>query len=132
MSDNRLPDLNESPQHTRAAVLCKDGFIMSVQASNYHYCTPRINDAEGYLEVEIGYPRQREPLIDEYVEGFGLWIECGDNDYEFTNNDYDFTNAVYPYVPAEVVIEVIMKHGGMVGGNLPNLDLSNLSNNEEE
>ena len=124
MSDHRLPDLNESPQPARAAIVCKDGFTMSVQASNYHYCTPRINDAEGYLEVEIGYPRQREPLLDKYVEGFGLWVDKDD--------DYEFTNAVYPYVPAEVVIEVIMKHGGMVGGNLPNLDLSNISNNEEE
>ena len=117
--------LHEKPQEARAAVVCKDGFTMSVQASNYHYCTPRINDAEGYLEVEIGYPRQREPLLDKYVEGFGLWVE-GEND------DSNFIEAVYPYVPAEVVIEVIMKHGGMTGGNLPNLDLSNLSNNEEE
>jgi len=127
MSDHRLPDLNESPQPARDAVRCKDGFTMSVQASAYHYCSPRINDAEGYLEVEIGFPTEREPLIDEYAEGFGLLIEDGDKDYEF-----DFTNAVYPYVPAEIVIEVIMKHGGMVGGNLPNLDLSNLSNDEEE
>ena len=125
MSDNRLPDLSVPAQPTRDAIVCKDGFTMSVQASNYHYCTPRINDAEGYLEVEIGYPRQREPLLDKYVEGFGLWVE-GEND------DSNFTNAVYPYVPAEVVIEVIMKHGVMTGGNLPNLDLSNLSNNEEE
>ena len=125
MSDHRLPDLNESPQPARAAVVCKDGFTMSVQASNYHYCTPKINDAESYLEVEIGFPSKREPLLDKYVEGFGLWVE-GEND------DSNFIEAVYPYVPAEVVIEVIMKHGGMVGGNLPNLDLSNLSNNEEE
>jgi len=125
MSDHRLPDLSVSPKPARAAVVCKDGFTMSVQASNYHYCTPRINDAEGYLEVEIGYPRQREPLIDEYVEGFGLWVED-------EHDDFDFTNAVYPYVPAEVVLEVIMKHGGMIGGNLPNLNLSKISNDEEE
>ena len=116
--------LHEKPQEARAAVVCKDGFTMSVQASAYHYCSPNIHNAESYTEVEIGYPRQREPLIDEYVEGFGLWINKDD--------DFDFTNAVYPYVPAEVVIKVIMKHGGMIGGNLPNLDLSNLSNDEEE
>jgi len=125
MNRRALPDLSEAPKEARAAVVCKDGFTMSVQASNYHYCTPRINDAEGYLEVEIGYPRQREPLIDEYVEGFGLWVED-------EHDDFDFTNAVYPYVPAEVVLEVIMKHGGMIGGNLPNLNLSKISNDEEE
>ncbi len=114
MSDHRLPDLNESPQPARAAIVCRDGFTMSVQASAYHYCSPRINDAPSYLEVEIGFPTEREPLIHEYAEGSVVG------------------NTVYPYVPAEVVIEVIMKHGGMVGGNLPNLDLSNLSNNEEE
>ena len=130
MDRRELPDLNESPKPARAAVVCKDGFTMSVQASAYHYCTPRIHDAEGYLEVEIGYPRQREPLIDEYVEGFGLWVDKDD--------DYEFTNAVYPYVPAEVVLEVIMKHGGMIGGNLPNLNLRRIgeklliSNDEEE
>ena len=124
MSDHRLPDLNESPQPARAAIVCRDGFTMSVQASDYHYCTPRINDAPSYLEVEIGFPTERERLLDKYVEGFGLWV--------YKDDDFDFTSAVYPYVPAEVVIEVIMKHGGMVGGNLPNLDLSNLSNNEEE
>ena len=124
MNKRALPDLSEAPKEARAAVVCKDGFTMSVQASAYHYCSPRIHDAEGYLEVEIGYPRQREPLIDEYVEGFGLWIDKDD--------DFDFTNAVYPYVPAEVVLEVIMKHGGMIGGNLPNLNLSKISNDEEE
>ena len=124
MSDHRLPDLSESPQPSRAAIVCRDGFTMSVQASAYHYCSPRINDAPIYLEVEIGFPSKRERLLDKYVEGFGLWV--------YKDDDFDFTNAVYPYVPAEVVIEVIMKHGGMVGGNLPNLDLSNLSNDEEE
>ena len=125
MNKRALPDLSEAPKEARAAVVCKDGFTMSVQASAYHYCSPRIHDAEGYLEVEIGYPSKRERLLDSYCEGIYLWI---DKD----SKDKVFTDSVYPYVPAEVVLEVIMKHGGMIGGNLPNLDLSNLSNDEEE
>jgi len=121
MSDNRLTAV----QPARDAVRCKDGFTMSVQASNSHWSTPKINDAPSYLEVEIGFPSERERLLDRYCEGIYLWVNKDDDDSVFTN-------SVYPYVPAEVVIEVIMKHGGMVGGELPNLDLSNLSNNEEE
>ena len=117
MNDN----LYESRPLTRNAIICKDGFTMSVQASNHHYCSPRINDAKAYLEVEIGFPNKRESLLNKYVEGVNRY-----------DDDSNFTEAIYPYTPAEVVIKVIMKHGGMIGGNLPNLDLSNLSNDEEE
>jgi len=119
--------LHEKPQEARAAVVCKDGFTMSVQASAYHYCSPKIHNAESYTEVEIGYPNNREPLLDKYCEGYGLWVKGKE-----LFKDSTFKNAVYPYVPADVLIEVIMKHGGMIGGELPNLDLSNLSNNDEE
>jgi len=73
-------------------IVCADGFNMSVQVSEAHYCTPRVNDAEWYTAMEIGYPSEAEPLIMEYA---------GDKD-----------ETVYGYVPVEVIDAVIDKHGG--------------------
>ena len=71
-------------------VVCKDGFKMSVQANEYAYCSPRIDNAERYGEVEIGYPSLQEPLLMQYAE---------DNSKP--------TGTVYPYVPVGLVTLVI-------------------------
>jgi hypothetical protein len=84
-------------------VVCADGFSMSVQAFDGAYCTPREDDAEQYIEVEIGYPSAREELIMD-------WIEVPDGIP---------TESVYPYTPVGVVTTVIVKHGGMVEGEVP-------------
>ena len=84
-------------------IVCSDGFTMSVQANQYSYCEPRYTGAEQYETVEVGYPSQREELLMEYAE-----------------TTADPTDAVYAYVPAALVYAVIVKHGGMVSGELPN------------
>lgn len=81
------------------AIVCADKFSMSVQASEYHYCSPRINKAEKYESVEIGYPTSYEPLLVPYEDGPD--------------------SPVFGFVPVEVVREIIKKHGGMVSGELP-------------
>jgi len=78
-------------------ILCADGFKMSVQVSNGHYCSPRINDAGYYDAVEVGYPNEREELLMEYAE-----------------EELHPTETVYGHVPARVVDAVIKKHGGFV------------------
>jgi len=83
-------------------VVCADGFTMSVQAHDGAYCSPRISNAQRYDEVEIGFPSSAEPLLMEWCE-----------------DKTDPTYTVYGYVPAQVVINVIAKHGGMVEGELP-------------
>ena len=83
-------------------VVCADGFIMSVQANENAYCTPRQTGAEKYTQVEIGFPNAREELIIDWAE---------DRD--------DPTGTVYGYVPVSVVTNVIAKHGGMVSGEVP-------------
>jgi hypothetical protein len=84
-------------------VVCADGFSMSVQAHDGAYCTPREGDAERYTEVELGYPSEREELIMD-------WIEVPDGNP---------TESIYPYIPVDVVTTVIVKHGGMVEGEVP-------------
>ena len=91
----------------RESIECEDGFIMSVQANQHAYCTPRENDCRWYGAVEVGFPSEQEELLMP-------WIEVYDG-------DIGPTDTVYPYTPAKVIIDVIVKHGGMVSGELPPL-----------
>ena len=95
----------------RNRIICADGFTVSVQASSYHYCSPRTDVALAYGAVEVGFPSQPEELLEPHMEG-----DDGD----------DPTKAIYPYTPANVVLQVIAKHGGMVDGQLPPLSMSDL------
>ena len=83
-------------------VVCADGFNMSVQAHDGAYCDPRKDAARQYTLVEIGFPSQAEALIMPWAE-----------------SPEDPTGTVYGYVPVDVVTNVIVKHGGMVEGEVP-------------
>ena len=89
-------------QKTNKPVTCADGFTMSVQANEGSYCTPRIDDADFYTEVEVGYPSHKESLLMHYAE----------------NRDKP-TGTVYGWVPATTVAMVCAKHGGVLSGELP-------------
>jgi hypothetical protein len=80
---------------THHKVYCKDGFSISIQASKYHYCTPR-EDIGPYSAFELGYPSIKEELIMEYAED--------------SNSP---TDTIYGYVPLKVVENMIEKHGGI-------------------
>ena len=82
-------------------IVCTDGFTMSVQVGYSLYSTPK-KVAKRYSAVEIGYPSEHEPLIEEYAE-------C----YTFEELDIDFTDTVYGYVPVKIVDKVLKKHGGI-------------------
>jgi len=89
-------------QNRNAYIVCADGFEMSVQAHGGAYCSPRIDNAEKYTAAEVGFPNRREILLIKYAE------------------DPDaLTNTVYGWVPTQVIVNVIAKHGGMVSGKLP-------------
>ena len=83
-------------------VVCADGFNMSVQAHNGAYCDPRRDAARKYTLVEVGFPSSAEELIMPWAE-----------------NKDDPTGTVYGFVPVDVVTNVIVKHGGMVEGEVP-------------
>jgi len=93
-------------------VVCKDGFNMSVQASETHYCSPR--DSVGpWDEVEVGYPSARpEPFEPTYIvglaraTGWAQFMECWPE-------DVDPTQTVYGYVPLALVEYTIKLHGGL-------------------
>ena len=84
-------------------IVCSDGFEMSVQVGFSLYSTPK-KVAKRYSAVEIGFPSEHEPLIEEYAETF----------YQDDGEDVtDYTDTVYPYVPVRIVDKVLKKHGGI-------------------
>lgn len=83
-------------QYLRPYAVCADGFGISIQASQYHYCAPREDGQIDYEQVELGYPSEREEMI-----------------LDFAEDPDDPTNTVYGYVPVGVVDEMLEKHGGI-------------------
>ncbi len=83
-------------------ITCLDGFSMSVQAGEHGYSSPQEDDASSYTQVEVGYPSAIDDLLMPYVE-----------------DRSKPTLTVYPYVPMEVVEQVILSHGGVIDGELP-------------
>ena len=80
-------------------IICKDGFSMSVQVGYSLYSTPK-KVAKRYSAVEVGFPSEREPLIEDWAENL-------------REEALDYTDTVYPYVPVKVVNQVLKKHGGI-------------------
>ena len=83
-------------------VVCADGFRMSVQAHDGAYCEPRLDGQRKYTLVEIGFPSAKEELLMP-------WAEEREKP----------TDTVYGYVPVDIVTNVIVKHGGIVEGQVP-------------
>mgnify|MGYP005812110431 FL=1 len=83
-------------------IVCKDGFVMSVQANEGAYCSPRVDDAAEYTAVEVGYPSECESLLLEWAEDATAP-----------------TDTVYGWVPASRISLVCAKHGGVISGELP-------------
>lgn len=69
-------------------IVCKDGFKMSIQASEYHYCKPQVTGLAFYEQYEVSCEPQT--ILKEYDSG-----------------------GVYGHVPASVVADVIRDHGGI-------------------
>lgn len=94
-ADSKVRDLLMD-HRTIPRLVCADGFSMSVQASEFHYCDPRVSRFPEYRSVEVGFPSERQ---DELME----WAEDADKP----------TDTVYGWVPVEVINALIDKHGGL-------------------
>ena len=101
---NNDPSLRHMMTSTRLPhIVCSDGFKMSVQVGFSLYSTPK-KVAKRYSAVEICFPSEHEPLIEEFAETF----------YKDDGEDVtDYTDTVYPYVPVKIVDKVLKKHGGI-------------------
>lgn len=83
-------------QRPRPVVKCKSGLELSIQASASHYCHPRVDGAEFYTAVEIGFPPYRIGMLMDFAE-----------DKEKPEE------TVYAYTPTDVVNTLIDAHGGI-------------------
>jgi len=82
----------------RSTVECLDGFTMSVQASEFHHCTPRESGLplSEYSTVEVGFPSERpEP-----------WSEWE----QYADAPEDPTETVYSWVPIDMVKALVESH----------------------
>jgi hypothetical protein len=78
-------------------LVCRDGFSMSVQASEYHYCVPRNNDGP-WAAFECGFPSKPVPELREWKEEL--------------EEDAPDEECIFAYVPWSAVMLTIEKHGG--------------------
>jgi len=83
--------IHEAP--VRKALICKDGTSLSVQASNFHCCYPRIDNAVKYEEVEVWQVTSKVP---------NSWLEYGDPE-----------DNPFSCIPVKLVEEFIDSHGGI-------------------
>ena len=73
----------------RPHVICADGYTMSIQASDYHYCIPRKDNADDYEAVEVMVISSRDPKsLRPYSVG-----------------------GVYAFVPIEMLERIVKRHG---------------------
>ena len=80
----------------------RDGTIASVQASEFHYCSPRKDNAEKYSTVEAWFWRL---------------------DKRFEDGIRNLTKEPLAFLPARKLKMMIASHGGIVSEELPPLDL---------
>ncbi len=72
----------------RERAYCKDGFNVSIQQSQFHYC--------GFDEVELGFPSEK-------VEELEVYAEDWDNP----------TRTVYSNIPISLIEAIVATHGGI-------------------
>lgn len=77
-------------------IVCKNGLTLSVQASSFHYCSPR-NDSGPWNKVEVGYPSRKIEDLMEYAE-----------------NPAAPTETVYAFVPHDVIEKIVLDNGGLL------------------
>lgn len=86
-------------------ITCADGISLSVQANQYAYCSPRIDEIDHwcfYTAVEVGFIEDKDgnqftPPDD--------WEQYG---------EYGLPSDVYGYIPTQMVEKFINDHGGNI------------------
>lgn len=90
----------------RPRIVCEDGVILSVQASEIHYCCPRKSKQESYTHYEVMLIGDHD--LDEFVKSCKKkYQECVQ---WFIDNDGD---GVYAEVPHDILQGYIDAHGGI-------------------
>jgi hypothetical protein len=93
------------PQPLREQVVCNNGTTLSVQASAFHYCSPKEDRAKSYSLVEVGFIKTKSGRKvkmpkewKQYAEGRKLSAD------------------VFGWVPVQIVIDFVNSRGGLKSG----------------
>lgn len=78
-------------------LMMTDGFSISVMGGKYVHSYPKSTKGP-YHSLELGYPSVREDMIMSYAE-----------------EPVNPTQTIYSYVPKNIVMAVLEKHGGVYG-----------------
>lgn len=97
LKDTQRKQKKSSEHLVREPFVCADGWLISIQASGFHYCSPR-SSAGPYVTVELGFPSEADSDLTIYAQ-----------------DRNDPTQTIYPYVPVKIVEGIIEKHGGKDG-----------------
>jgi hypothetical protein len=73
----------------------RDGHSLSVQAHRFAHCSPRCDGLSLYSAFEVGYPTFTPSFL------------------EYAEDPESPTETVYPYVPAQLIIDELIAHGGL-------------------
>jgi len=71
------------------------GLTWSIQAGQFIYSSPK-NSIGPHTHVEVGFPSEEIQLLNPFAE-----------------NPDDLTGTVYPYVPIEIIEQIISDNGGI-------------------
>jgi hypothetical protein len=78
-------------------LVCRDGLKLSVQASSSHYCEPK-NHVGPWKSMELGFPSRSVPELRSWREDLG--------------DDSPDEECVFGWVPVDMLLKTIEKHGG--------------------
>jgi len=78
-------------------LVCRDGLKLSIQASSYHYCEPK-NHVGPWKSMELGFPSRSVPELRQWREDLG--------------DDSPDGECVFGWVPVDMLLKTIEKHGG--------------------
>ena len=108
----------------RPWALCKDGFILSIQASPTHYCCPRLSPKEIEEKALKSTDPEKDPdwkshlvYYTEYEVAFQNYTKIpewsGKYQYVSWSADEGNMNIYYEFVSLEDLEELVRKHGGI-------------------
>lgn len=80
----------------RPAIICTDGYSVSVQASSNHASSPRVDGLTEYDEYEV------YGITEAQIEQLADWVQ---KPYE--------EHPIYEFVPKEEIKQLILEHGGL-------------------
>ena len=95
--------MNSFTSVVRKATVCNNGVILSIQASNFHYCSPRRNlESKCYYEFEVGYISDSN---NNRIAAPESWKEYAEDGTLLSN--------VFAYVPKQLIVDFIKENGGI-------------------